>query len=342
MAAPVPLPRPVTHLLFDMDGLLLDTERLYSAVFEDICGRYGKKYSWDVKSLVMGKKALEAAQLIRDTLQLPMSAEELVEVSQAKLKEVFPTAALMPDGLVLLKSPGRLLSLHTSHASHRHGNGSPLQHPCLQNPHGQAGCSPWSRRESDTTERLTQTSFILTMQLCLQPGLELLSPAWAGGFVTPEARGKSTCTVLWRRLLQSRVLGGVEKLIRHLRKHDVPCAVATSSGTASFQLKTSRHQDFFGLFHHVVLGDDPEVRSGKPEPDIFLTCARRFSPAPPANKCLVFEDAPNGVEAALAAGMQVVMVPDGNLKPDLTSKATLVLGSLQDFQPELFGLPPYD
>jgi HAD superfamily hydrolase (TIGR01509 family) len=46
---------------------------------------------------------------------------------------------------------------------------------------------------------------------------------------------------------------------------------------------------------------------GKPHPDMFLLAASKMGVAP--EKCLVFEDAEPGIQAALAAGMKVVRVP---------------------------------
>lgn len=55
---------------------------------------------------------------------------------------------------------------------------------------------------------------------------------------------------------------------------------------------------------------------------------------------MVFEDAPNGVVSAISAGMQCVMVPEDYIPEELRKPATLVLNSLNEFKPELFGLPP--
>ncbi|MCA9878815.1 MAG: HAD family phosphatase, partial [Thermomicrobiales bacterium] len=63
-----------------------------------------------------------------------------------------------------------------------------------------------------------------------------------------------------------------------------------------------------GSFDVEVTGD--EVARGKPHPDPFLLATERLRVQP--EQCVVFEDAPAGVEAALAAGMHVVAVPRGS------------------------------
>lgn len=134
-------------------------------------------------------------------------------------------------------------------------------------------------------------------------------------------------------------LPGAESLVRHLKNHDIPIAVATSSDFELYQLKTSRHRSWFDLFDQVVTGDDPEVLKGKPAPDIFLVAAKRLGVD--AASALVFEDAPSGLQAGVSAGMQVVTVPDPNMDRSRYNQAALVLDSLEEFDPALFDLPGF-
>ncbi|XP_045504291.1 pseudouridine-5'-phosphatase-like isoform X1 [Colias croceus] len=223
--------KPVTHVLFDMDGLILNTEDLYTVLFQNMLSKYGKEYSYDLKLRLMGRQAHESAKIVITELDLPLTVEEFLAESK-KGEKIFEDTKLLP---------------------------------------------------------------------------------------------------------------GARRLIEHLHQHNIPIALATSSSEESYHLKVDKHHtELFSLFPYKTFGcSDPNVKLGKPHPDIFLVTAAKFPDKPDPERCLVFEDAVNGVKAALAAGMQVVMVPDPQMDRNLTKEATLVLNSLEEFKPELFGLPPF-
>ncbi len=123
---------------------------------------------------------------------------------------------------------------------------------------------------------------------------------------------------------------GVCELLLELRMRALPACVASSSVPMlidavvdSLGLRSS----FAGLY------SASEVARGKPAPDLFLHAAAR-SGVPPEH-CLVIEDAPNGIEAARAAGMRVVAVRTETTAGLDLSAADLVLDSLTAFDPEV-------
>ncbi len=82
----------------------------------------------------------------------------------------------------------------------------------------------------------------------------------------------------------------------------------------------------------VVVSSD-EVARGKPAPDVYLEVARRLGVSPAS--ALVVEDSRNGVQAAKAAGMTVVLVPNASVPPapGTADLADQVLDRLADLDP---------
>ena len=118
---------------------------------------------------------------------------------------------------------------------------------------------------------------------------------------------------------------GVLPLVQAAREApEVRLAIATS-GNKNKQfpviLGTGLKLDWFDA---VITGDD--VTRKKPDPQIYLVTAERLGVAPA--RCVVFEDAPAGVEAAKAAGMICVAVTS-SVEPALLCDADVVVDSLE-------------
>ena len=107
---------------------------------------------------------------------------------------------------------------------------------------------------------------------------------------------------------------------------DLPAAIATSLRSEYLTIVDQRlHlQQLFN--NHVYSIYEVGVKA-KPNPDIFLHAAKQLH-VPPAH-CLVFEDAPNGIEAANRAGMRSVGLTTTFDKKFL-SAATLIVDGFTD------------
>ena len=130
---------------------------------------------------------------------------------------------------------------------------------------------------------------------------------------------------------------GAARLLRHLHRHKIPTALATSTPAKYLGVKMASHDGWIEKLDAVCTGD--EVTNGKPAPDIFTLAARRLG-ADPAT-CVVLEDTPLGIQAAKAAGMFAVAVPSIQ-DASLYETADEVARSLYDIRPESWGLPPFD
>ena len=218
----------ITHLIYDMDGLLLDTESLHERVNTEVARRYGKTFNKQIKIAIAGRPTLDSATILVEKLQLPLTAEEYLRERNQLLYPLYQTAQALP---------------------------------------------------------------------------------------------------------------GAVELTQHLFEHQVPQAIASSSSHHHFAMKTANHQQWLQVFEQTTLGDDPEIAQGKPAPDIFLLAAKKLNTQP--ENCLVFEDSLAGMQAAIAACMSVVVVPDPVFERNLFSAADLVLNSLSEFEPEAWGLPGF-
>jgi pseudouridine-5'-monophosphatase len=220
--------KPVSHVIFDLDGTIVNTEKVYEAIFEDIVNSYNKTISQDLRLKYIGLPGKTACEIIAKELEIPVQPEELNKQLKEKAVQLISDVELMP---------------------------------------------------------------------------------------------------------------GAERLIRHLSEKKIPIAIATNSEKDAVRLKFKNHRELYNLFHHVVCGDD--VPKQKPDPDVYLKAAEMFDGKIAPQSCLAIEDSVVGVAAAKLAGMQVLMVPSKLLPNELSKDACLVIKSLDEFKPEIFGLPKF-
>ncbi|MEY2930726.1 MAG: hypothetical protein RL033_1475 [Pseudomonadota bacterium] len=122
------------------------------------------------------------------------------------------------------------------------------------------------------------------------------------------------------------LLPGVREFLTALTDRGVPCAVVSSSPRLNIDVVIDG-VELRSFFRSVISSED--AARGKPDPDCFLLGAERLGLAP--ERCVVFEDAPVGIESGQRAGMRVVALTTTHPASELRAAQHIVTG----WSPEL-------
>jgi HAD superfamily hydrolase (TIGR01509 family) len=133
------------------------------------------------------------------------------------------------------------------------------------------------------------------------------------------------------KLSELRLMPKAKEVLDEIKSKLVPMAIATSIQKESLDKSLS----FLGIkdyFDHVITGE--EVSRGKPYPDIFLEVTKKASVRP--ESCLVVGDTVYDAEAAIRAGMKVIIVGSPAFKDKLLEMKVPIVENLQKILPYVF------
>lgn len=98
------MPLPPTHVIFDLDGTLVDSEPLYTLASERVLARFGKVFDLGIKRQIMGGGPLAGARFVVEQLGLPISPEAYLAERELILMEACKTARAMPGAHALIEA----------------------------------------------------------------------------------------------------------------------------------------------------------------------------------------------------------------------------------------------
>ncbi len=136
-----------------------------------------------------------------------------------------------------------------------------------------------------------------------------------GRSITAEEIAQNHERITARFAAELQAIPGVVAVVEDLAARSIPLAVASSGERAKILTNLAK----VGLLNYfgAQISSANEVAKAKPAPDVYLLAARKAGFVP--SECLAIEDSPNGVLAAVRAGIQVIGFARETPASDLTT-----------------------